>query len=392
MAQKSFFKKYPRVSLVLVNLFFLAVIFFIFEVAIRMFSPSWLQFRMKALNTGDHKDFGSDASWKVLKKDGQFYSFEPNSTFKMYAFEYENEVHINKLGARSNGNSDNADTSKLIPFTGDSFVFGVGVEDENSTVALARRATGLNLVNLGVTGTGMHFQRKMIEKRYKELGKPKKVVYGFFLGNDFADIITEQMKDNDTPKEVEKSVAATVSNTAAPSSNTLLWKVNYFVNQNFLLKRSYALQYIKEKLLALKNKGEAKVIKPVFYVMDRQNKDYLAMATKALDKEVQALAAQPYKSIVVIYPDRKQVYDQLRKDVGAYYGVEESNMDPTLPNRLLRSALEKYRIPYIDGTNCLLQHRNDGALYYTQDNHLTPLGQRVFTACIAPSLLQLLKD
>lgn len=383
--KKGFFKRNPRTTLIIFNLIIFFFIFLVFEVSLRVFAPSWLEYRMKSLMTGELKDFGSDASWPITKKDGAFHCFTPNSHFKMYAFEYENEVNINALGGRKTGKSEILDTSSLIPMTGDSFVFGVGVNDSSTVVAHLRSKTGLNFLNLGVTGTGLHFQRKLIEKRYHELKAPPVVVFGFFLGNDFSDILAERSKDKEeraAPAELKK----TVVNTSNPSSETFLWKVNYFVNQNALAKRLYSLQYVKVKLLALRNAGEGKVMRPIFYMMDKENTAYHALVREALDKEMEALSKEPFRSIIVIFPDRKQVNSELRRDVSKYYSVDESKLDPGLPNKLLIEALEKHNIPYIDGTSCLKSYVNKGTLYYTQDNHLTPFGQGVFTECVVDKL------
>ena len=77
--------------------------------------------------------------WKTKYKNGEFYSFTPNSTFKIYHAEYENVVHINSLGGRSTALNELADTNNIIPFTGDSFVMGVGVEDTENIVSLCKK-------------------------------------------------------------------------------------------------------------------------------------------------------------------------------------------------------------------------------------------------------------
>ena len=46
----NFFNKNPWISLVIFNLFLCLLIFSTFEVALRIFTPSWLENRMRYLN------------------------------------------------------------------------------------------------------------------------------------------------------------------------------------------------------------------------------------------------------------------------------------------------------------------------------------------------------
>jgi hypothetical protein len=384
MAEKSFFKKYPKLALVLFNLFVFFIIFLLFEIGLRIFTPGWLDYRMKSLQTGEMNDFGGDAGWKVDRKDGAFYSFTPNSTFKMYAFEYENMVHINGLGGRASVENEEMDTAAIIPFTGDSFVFGVGVSDTQNIVALSKQKLGYNFLNLGVTGSAMHFQRKIIDARYEELGKPGLVLFGFFTGNDFSDIVMEREKVGGNNNDSVQPVVVAKQN--AITDQSLTWKINYFINQNAILKNLYSLQFIKQKLLNIKNKGAEKIMEKIFYVIDPANKDFLEKSKIEMEKEVQELSKRPYKSAVVIFPDRNQVDEELRKNLSGYYDLDFNSLQPMLPNKMLIEILEKYGIPYIDPTACMISHNKDGKLYYTQDNHLTPLGQQVFFNCISNNL------
>ena len=389
MPEQSFIKKHPKLVLILFNLFVFLFIFFLFEIGLRIFTPGWLEYRMQSLKTGEMDDFGGDAGWKVERKGGQFYSFTPNSSFKMYAFEYEKTVHINALGGRASSENEAIDTNNIIPFTGDSFVFGVGVEDSESVVALGKKNMGLPFLNLGVTGTGMHMQQKIIDARYDELGKPKVVVFGFFIGNDLGDIVAERAMDEAPDSTVQTTNQVTNKNVI--SSNSLTWKINYFINQNAVLKNLYSLQFIKQKILNIKNKGNDKIMEKIFYVIDPANTAYLDKAKLELEKEVEELSHKPYTPIIVVFPDRNQVDENLRKNLSSYYDLDYDKLQPFLPNKILVEVLDKYGIAYIDATACVISHKDEGALYYTQDNHFTKLGQQVFYSCISDSLSSKIK-
>lgn len=390
MTSTSFFKRHPKLSLIIFNVVMVLFILLIFEILLRIFAPDWLKYRMHYLNTGSQYGYGSDASWKVEYRDGKFYSFIPNSSFKMYHEEYEKTVHINNLGGRSTVPNEVADTNKLIPFTGDSFIMGVGVEDTETMVAIIKKKFNYNLLNLGVGGSCLPIQRDIIDARYNELGRPKLIVFGVFLGNDFDDIIKEYAK-----KSLPDSLSAKSNKKEDASESGFAWKLNNFVNNNSFLKKLYFLQYIKQKIINLKQNGRNKVrdnIDPVFLITNSSDTSYLRQAKDKMDNELRILSQEPYKSIVILIPDRYQVNSSIRKNMCDYYNLDPKMIKPFLPNQLLIELLTKYKIKYIDPTECISGHMKDGALYYTKDNHFTKLGQKVFSNCIADTLNSYIKN
>lgn len=337
---------------------------------------------MKMLNSGIYKGYGTDANWKVKYINGKFYSLIPNSTFSIYHFEYENTVHVNNLGGRNSFPNEIVDTNKLIPFTGDSFIMGVGVEDTETVVSLAKKRLSYNFLNLGVAGTGMHFQRNLIHDRYYELGQPKIVLYGFWTGNDFDDIIKENLKDTDS-----SSTHPNTATTHQYSQQSFWGKLNYYINHNKILNKLYFLQFLKQKILNIKNKSSnTGPIDPFFLVINYKNTEYLKEVKKYLDKEIDSLSKEPYVPLIVIIPDKYEVLPGLRKNMLTYYNIDEKNIDISLPNKILKEALEKYKIKYIDATDCIKRYNNKEQLYYIQDNHFTKVGQKALFDCIANSL------
>ena len=336
------------------------------------------------LNSGEFKGYGTDANWNIKYNNGEFYSLMPNSTFKIYHFEYENTVHVNNLGGRSSAPNEIIDTTQVIPFTGDSFIMGVGVEDTETVVSLAKKNIHYNFLNLGMAGTGMHVQRRIISNRYNELGNPNVVIYGFWTGNDFDDILQENEKELDSSS---LKVTKPADTTDPVSNHGFWWKVNYYINHNRLLNKLYSLQFIKQKILNIKNKNSnTDPIDPFFLIINNKNTEYLTQVKNSLDKEIEALSKEPYRSSVVIMPDKYEVLPELRKNMLAYYNIDEKNIDISLPNKMLKETLEKYKINYIDATECIARQGDAEKLFYVRDNHFTKAGQKVFFDCIADSL------
>ena len=386
MNSTPFFKKHPGLSIFFINLFLLLFVFIVFEIALRIFAPDWLKYTMNYLKTGNGFGYGTDANWKIEYKNGEFYSFTPNSTFKIYYYEYENTVHINSLGGRSTTVNEIVDTNNIIPFIGDSFIMGVGVEDTETVVAITKKILNYNFLNLGITGSCMPVQRKIIDNRYNELGHPAVVIYGFFLGNDFNDIMNEYLKKLDSES---LKVNKPDKDNEANMKKGFMWKLNYFISHNNFLKRLYTLQFIKQKILTITNKDKNKDRAhrdAAFLIMNSADTAYINVAKSEIDNEIKLLSKESYKSIVILIPDRNQINNSLRKTMSTYYNIDENNLNPFLPNQLLIQALNKYKIKYIDATPCLIKHFNEGALYYTQDNHFTKLGQKIISECIADTL------
>lgn len=390
MSSSTFFKNHPRIALLLFNIILLLLVFIGFEIGLRIFTPDWLAYRMKILKSGNLAGFGTDANWKIKYKNGEFYSFTPNSIFKIYHFEYENTVHTDKFGGRCTDINEKTDTNNIIPFIGDSFVMGVGVEDTESMVSITKKATHYNFLNLGIAGTSLPIQRKLINIRYQEFGRPKIVIYGFCLGNDFDDIMKEYAKIPTAAKQTSSSLQEKEDTNRQISHTSFIWKLNSLINHNNILKRIYVLQFIKQKILNIQNKN--KEMYTPFYLFDSHNTAYIKKAKEQIDKEIEILSNEPYKSLIILIPDKYQINDSLRKNMSAYYNLNEKYLLPFLPNQILIEALNKYKIKYIDPTKCLINRQHEGNLFYILDNHLTKFGQRVLSECITDSLKKIIQE
>ncbi len=361
---------------------------------LRLFAPDWLEYRMKFINAGEQKGFGSDANWKIDYKNDKFYSFTPNSTFSIYHQEYENTVNVNRLGGRMSEVNENIDTNAILPFTGDSFVMGVGVEDTQTIVALAKRGLKLNFINLGLAGTGLPQQREIINIRAKDF-TPSTVVFGFYLQNDFPDILDYRAKQSaggtkDTSARVEPASPAPAKS-ATSNGQGLAWKLNYFINNNALFRHLYFVHYLKQKLMNIMNKDkEVKQVDPMFWIMDKSNTAYIEKLKIALDDEMSIQSRQPYRSVFVLFPDKLQLIEENRINSAKYYNINVADLDPLLPNKLITTALAKYNIPFIDPTACMMRYGNKKELYYINDGHFTPKGTEVCYQCIDSALKQIL--
>ena len=293
-------------------------------------------------------------------------SFEPNSSFEVAHAEYSHRVTIDDLGGRRVSPQGHG---RVLPCLGDSFTFGVGVKDEETFVSLLQSRVPVRLVNLGVPGSALHTQRRILEGRFSELGSPGRVVVFFFLGNDFEDL----RKAGEAPSDL-------------PSQHRgVPWLVNDLVN-NSPLRRSYLLQSIKHGLL---KRAPDQPRNPVFWLMDTRNTAYLEQASRALATEVhtwsrlrESLEVTP---LFVLIPDVHQI-DQRRRELQAgFYGIPQDSLHASRPNRVAAQALGRAGFEVVDVTEELSQDGSRG-LYYVNDNHLTAAGHARFAQCVGAKI------
>ncbi len=103
-------------------------------------------------------------------------------------------VSIDARGYR-NTPSDNQPAS--VVFVGDSFIFGFGVEDDETIPAQLGMLMHQKVYNLGIPGTGPESYMIMLERYLNASPPPRLIIIGFFTGNDFNDLEHATWKELD---------------------------------------------------------------------------------------------------------------------------------------------------------------------------------------------------
>jgi hypothetical protein len=346
-----------------------------------MFAPPWLQQRMAALNAANAApgEFGSDRGWKVERRNGEFVSFTPHQRFDVAHIEYRNVATIDEFGGRRTAIGGDSRSPRVV-LLGDSFTFGVGVDDMEAFASrIATRISDYRFINLGVPGTALPQQLEIFRKRHDEL-KAKIYVFFFFLGNDFADILQLYHAEAKSPL------------------NTLLRTANDHFCQHPWLEHSYATQFICNALpiaVSATRPWFELPRDPVFYVMDRSMTEYQDLAAAALADQLYALADMQrnlkFKSLIVAIPDVHQVSDASRRERAELYGVPLSRLEALRPNAILENEARKAGPSLFDATACIAASvREPSTLYYQQDNHFRSRGHEVFADCVTPQIAKLI--
>ncbi|MFO1257771.1 MAG: hypothetical protein U1E78_05095 [Gammaproteobacteria bacterium] len=321
--------------------------------------------------------FGSDAGSTAEFQDGQFYRFTPHSEFPITHPEYQNQVHIDEWGARQVPTHHLMNDATMMPVYGDSFTFGIGVEDYETFVSHLSKNSNQRWLNLGVPGSAIHNHLDILTLRHHELGNPKKVIFAFFLGNDFADLINAYEKKTSNGTQVHSEMNDGIFN-----------KINAIFYQTSIFKNSYFLQYIRSMIVSLMNKNTLTFSNPIFKIIEN-NMEYTRIAQSALfdqlDRLLELKEQYHFDPLIIMIPDRYQLDEKTRNFQAKLYGLRPESLSPYLPNELLINALNERSIPYIDASSCLSQYTNE-KLYYIHDDHFTAQGQHRFADCIQPLL------
>ena len=139
----------------------------------------------------------------------------PNLTFRQVSPDYDAVAHTTAGGYRAPAVDGMPDTI----FLGDSFTFGLGLNDAQTFAALYCSKMALRCVNLGQPGTGTRLQRELLEHVLATEGwRPKEVklfmlvmTTGLAAGNDLFDTLFEEQTLGTEPETLVAPSSAAVS-------------------------------------------------------------------------------------------------------------------------------------------------------------------------------------
>lgn len=310
---------------------------------------------------------GATSFENIERVNGRFARFSPNVSFALLSPEYQTTVHITRWGTRATGR-DEAGPDTVV-FAGDSFTFGMGVNEDETFVSVVCGARRVACLNAGFPGSSLPSQLDAVEENFAAWGRPRRIVFVFYAGNDLPEMIFFERADRGRPQPA-------VSQTAR-----LAGRVNRVLNATPALKRSYLLQLIKAAgRVWMAPQG----MDLMFYTASGARGDFGREAEAAVDRSLDRLArvssALGFSPAFVMIPDRLQIYAALRDDKTRYYHLNPGDLDFDFPQRTFLRALEKRGLTAVDVRACA-DARADG-LYYRSDDHLTPAGHAAVGRCL----------
>jgi hypothetical protein len=362
------------------------------EGLVRLTAEPWLEQRMAELNPESGTEgFGSDTNWTFDTLDGNFLRFRAGSEVAVSHYEYDLTAHIDAMSGRVTVPVPEAG-APVVPLLGDSFVFGIGVTDEQTIASrLAERHRDWRFLNLGVPGTALNEQLYFLRNRHREIGSPDRYVFFMYTGNDLLDLF--RGAPGEAPPERRVEVIADAKE--ASSSQRLLSRVNAFVYYNPVLKRSYAIQLVRRYLLNMLNASArderaAQMMNQSILMSDtrqvalqQQAGELLAKQFRRLDELQERLG---FASLVIVIPNMFQLDAERLSGMAVRYAMQPDDLDIMWPNRIIAGAAQGQNFRFLDTFDCMAASGDPKELYYLQDDHLREAGVRALAECIDPAI------
>jgi len=286
-------EKKKLLLVVLVNLFFLILVFGLGEFFLRIS----VDFKKKSIPAGEASIFlGSETnSWE----------HKPNTR----DFSAGHEIYINNLGFRDNDFTFR-DNEKNMILLGDSFTFGNRFPREKIFSELLEKRLNeknpkWNVINAGHVGQTTDNHYLTLKKHYEAI-KPQKVILNFFVGNDITELRRHEWieKNGDLVRVKDKKI---------------------FVDENSRLRtlesevpRSYFLNFLGNRIkilkahLGIKEAKEPTLTWPVFLEEENVGYDprlpqFWSMTEKVLEMIKKFSQEKDFELKVVIIPMDVQV-------------------------------------------------------------------------------------
>ncbi len=306
--------------------------------------------------------------------------------------EYRHGFAVNSLGMRGGEPAaDHHDACRLLAI-GDSFTFGLGVEDAEvfHQVAAAepgREGRPLEALNGGIPAIGVPQAVRWLE-RHGLGAEPDLVLLAIFVGNDLRDANADY--DNWSVSNGQLATPAGYS----PLKDWLFNNIHLYA----LLKTALpaGVQKRARAILGMGEPWSLRYAREVFMIYDpmvpplveeglERTDDAVARLVRMADEEGLQVAA-------MLVPDIVQVDGPRWAATLEQLGIADDRHDPRQPNRLLRALLERRGVPVLDLIDTFDEAFDRGEpLYYPVDRHWTAAGHALAGRQLADFLAPLLE-
>jgi hypothetical protein len=298
-------------------------------------------------------------------------------------FDFEAYYTVNELGFR--GESESIASDNKVFFLGDSFTFGLGVNDNDTFVHLLNNSAdreNLSFFNLGVPGYAPDQQLILLDNLLNY--DPDTLLWVIYIGNDLLDIRYPfalqadygkpyfelnngrlALKNSPVPLRMKNDGHHSLSVSAAILGNYDLYSGwRDFINQFQIGIRLNSMLGIDESALRS-------------YLEKSQNTDFrlfMAMAERARGM----LNRQGSKLAFVLMPG--SAYFKQNTVPGIYQRTTTDHLANSL-------RAHEFKVMDLSPNLSKLMHSSDQPLYYPNDGHLTPYGHRKVAEILSQSNL-----
>jgi len=305
--------------------------------------------------------------------------------------EYRNIVSIDSYGFRN--------PCLIEPIegllVGDSSVFGIGVEDEE-TFQCSYARQGTSTYSMGVPGAPPSYLFRLVEAHAERLGEVFSfrddfyVQYVLSLGNDFAKLAT--FKDP-TPAEAKRETEESPKTKRRGKSK--FEQINRLIYHDSALRYSYILQMLKLVAVTavpqcqdcnyLDLRGGDRLYKTT--VSDSESERHVEAVLRFMDAASDAALKVGAGRVEFVLIRGAHIINKQRLDNElSLQGATAAQFNLNYQSEVIaRAALQRPQITVIDTTRCLKDSPQIAALHYQFDGHFTPLGIETFISCLMSS-------
>jgi len=310
----------------------------------------------------------------------------------------ESKVTINKFGLRGKPVTIHKPAGVFrVALLGDSFAWGLGVNNEETISAQLNRRLGpeIEVLNFAVSGYGRG-QQLLKLKRDVLLFSPDAVIVLAFPGNDLYDNVADDPKKEAYPRPrfaldnnqnlvihgqpVPKTDQEFSERRLAISAGKLMW----------LYLHSYTFR-VYFHLTNSKNKAVLNIPPYYFPVFQKDNKTKLEHQSKvetAILREMNSLLTKRNIPVLMaIATTMEQLSPAIQTQIKDKF--PEMQLDWHQPTQILLEAATKAKIPVIDLYPYLVKHNTtDKQVHHPIDTHWTAYGHEVAAKALQPWIEQ----
>jgi len=332
----------------------------------------------------------------LFKGDAELgYKLTPDFKAESDLGEFCYGIKINSNGLRDNDYLDNQEAATVILGLGDSFTFGTGVDFQDSYLyqleeLLQDKEKNFKVINAGVPGYGTKQEIEFL-KKCGEYYSPDIILVGFTISNDPYDNLYN-------PEDFTVKDGFLIE---TKSQEERLRTPKFYYLKSFLRRHSYLYSFVTNRLKGTKALRaffrKSNVAVNVFPIeLQFYNKAFSPTVEECYRATYQALDELKdhceligTRPLIIGIPTQTQINPRIWKKVQHIYGLEASNYDLDLPNKVIAEICKEAGVEYFDLLPALRSVAQNGQQpYFEIDGHWNQLGHRL----AAESICSFMKD
>jgi lysophospholipase L1-like esterase len=312
-------------------------------------------------------------------------------------------IRVNRWGLRERDFGwEKPDGVRRVVFMGDSFAFGVGVEQDRRLSDFVGRALdgGFEVINAAVCGWGTDQELIQYQRTVRRL-EPDVVVLTVCVSNDVLNNMLDHLYLGSTPKPwfvLADSLELRNGNIPPP-------EIAGHHRLRNLLRRSHFLVFVKRRLDLLRDRptgiAAADPVHPGYRVADRHSHSHWSVFERESDDEMEQawdvteailehFAGECRRDgvdlIVLAFPLELEVDDAWRSQMLERTGIDPDDLDIERPFARLESCCNRLGVPFLHPLESFRKASRHNRLYLERDVHPNARGHALAAAAVLSEL------